>query len=153
MKPLYTGVVILGSILLSITNAVADCQQDSELLFQCMTEHEGKAVAIRLCDDGRMLQYTLGQPGRQPLLELSVPRGIAATEQWDGKGRYMAYSISFPANGLQYRVFWGKVRRTDENLVEAGVHVEQDFNPLETLHCKEDSIHNNMAGVDLRLAD
>ncbi len=116
------------------------------LLFSCTT-NEGQEILLFETDD--TIDYSFGDPGKKPELDLQVPRDRASTWQWKGIGRDMSYAVNVPNGETIYSVFWSVDRLSPTKAVEAGVRVERDRKTLATVYCT-DKIVSNLQGVKLK---
>jgi hypothetical protein len=131
----------------SVSNAAPRCTEPEQLLFSCVVQKSGKH--IELCDTGATIRYQFGKPKAVPDIVLSVPRKQATTSQWKGIGRYISYAVDIPNGNTVYSVFFSVDRLTDSHAIEAGVNVRVDEKLLATVKCVENSIVNNLEGVNL----
>ncbi len=116
------------------------------LLFSCVT-NEGQEILLFETDD--TIDYSFGDPGKKPELDLKVPRDRASTWQWKGVGRAMSYTVDVPNGDTSYSVFWSVDRLSEKKAVEAGVRVHRDRKTLATVYCT-DKIVSNLQGVKLK---
>jgi len=123
------------------------CATGSKILFSCMTT---KGKQIELCDAGRTIDYSFGQPQGKAEIVLRVPRSQASTSQWKGVGRQMSYSVDVPNGNTTYSVFWAQDRFADNRPIEAGVNVIIDSKLVATVKCSGPEIIHNLEGVDLK---
>jgi hypothetical protein len=143
---LTLGALFVGATLCS--GAALACEKGSTTLFKCIAQKNGKQIEV--CDAGKTINYSFGKPGKKPELAIAAKRDDVTTWQWNGVGRYMSYTVNISNGEHLYRVFWGVDRVTEEHAVEAGVHVEKNGEQLATVYCTEDSIEQNLEGVDLK---
>ncbi len=140
------GALCVGALLLSGTATA--CEDGSTTLFSCIAKKSGKQIEV--CDAKKTINYTFGKPGKTPELAIAAKRADVSTFQWQGIGRYISYAVNIPNGEYLYRVFWGADRLTEEHAVEAGVNVEKKGKLLATVYCTEDSIQQNIEGVNLK---
>ena len=69
-------------------NAFAKCATGNKTIFSCTT---AKGKLIEVCDAGKTITYSFGNPQTTPEIALNVPRDKATTFQWAGVGRYLSY--------------------------------------------------------------
>jgi hypothetical protein len=116
------------------------------LLFSCLTDN-GKEILLYQTDD--TIDYSFGDPGSKPELDIQVPRNQASTWQWKGVGRAMTYAVDVPNGDTSYSVFWSVDRLSPTKEIEAGVRVHRDRKTLATVYCT-DKIVSNLQGVQLK---
>ena len=126
--------------------AFAKCAAGQPTIFSCSTN---KGKTIEVCDAGKSITYTFGNPQAKPEIALDVPRDKVTTFQWNGIGRYLSYAVDIPNGTSTYSVFHGMDRITKEHAIEAGVNVLVDGKLLATVRCSGRNIVNNLEGVDL----
>jgi hypothetical protein len=134
--------------LLVASDAFAACASQADTWFACTTK---AAKRIELCNEKTKVRYTFGPKNGVPEITLVVPKEKASTSQPDGQGRWISYAVYIPNGKTIYSVFWGYDRRSDEDDVEAGVHVTTRKGDLATVLCAPgDDITNNLDSVDLK---
>ena len=142
--------LIVAAGTLMVSNAHAACGS-SKTVFQCTTTNNKQ---IEVCDAGKTISYSFGKRGR-PELAISVPRHQATTFQWHGIGRYINYSVSIP-NGKYFYSVYSSIDKLEENEAkgfEAGVTVEKSGKHLATVICRDRTVIDNIAGINLRPSD
>lgn len=130
--------------------ASANCEKPSKTVFSCVT---GKGKLIEVCDSGKTIDYSFGNPDSKPDIVVRKPRKEASTTQWAGMGS-MAYSVQIPNGSTTYSVFWGVTRGTDEKAdppIEAGVHVEVNKKHVASVMCnnRKPMVHD-LEGINLK---
>jgi hypothetical protein len=120
--------------------------ENRALLFSCATDN-GKEILLYQTDE--TIDYSFGDPGTKPELDLKVPRDQASTWQWKGVGRAMTYAVDVPNGNVSYSVFWSVDRLSETKAVEAGVRVHGDRKTLATVYCTS-KIVSNLQGVQLK---
>jgi len=146
--------------LLFTTSAYAKCEAGSKTIFSCITQ---KGKQIEVCDAGKTIIYSFGNPKAKPEIVIANPRNKVSTYQWQGVGRYIHYSVEITKGNTTYSVFHAvdkhKGNTTDghpvdklaeEHGIEAGVNVTINDKLVATVKCTEKSIINNIEGVDLK---
>ncbi|MGF1727355.1 hypothetical protein [Photobacterium nomapromontoriensis] len=118
----------------------------SETIFYCETEN-GKKVEIQ--DLGEIIHYRYGKQLYHPELALTIPRALASTYQWMGAGRSEYYSVSVPNKSTVYSVYTSRERRPD-GVLESGIYVESNGQSIATIRCKNDTLYEQLMGVDLK---
>lgn len=142
------AIVFFTSFVVISPHAYATCDQKSKTMFFCIAKKTGKN--IELCDLGKTIQYSFGTSGSKPDLALSVPRERVSTSQWDGMGRNEPYSVNVPNGSTIYSVFWELDKLKRVNAIEAGVNVTAGGKALATILCADNTIVNNLIGIDLK---
>jgi hypothetical protein len=127
-------------------NAFAKCAAGTKTIFSCTT---AKGKLIEVCDAGKTITYSFGNPQTTPEIALNVPRDKATTFQWAGIGRYLSYSVDIPNGATTYSVFISMDRLTEAHATEAGVNVFEEGKSLATVKCSGKKMVNNLEGVDL----
>jgi hypothetical protein len=127
-------------------NAFAKCAAGTKTIFSCTT---AKGKLIEVCDAGKTITYSFGNPQTTPEIALNVPRDKATTFQWAGIGRYLSYSVDIPNGATTYSVFISMDRLTEAHAMEAGVNVFEEGKLLATVKCSGKKMVNNLEGVDL----
>jgi hypothetical protein len=127
-------------------NAFAKCAAGTKTIFSCTT---AKGKLIEVCDAGKTITYSFGNPQTKPDIALNVPRDKATTFQWAGVGRYLSYSVDIPNAATTYSVFISMDRLTEAHAMEAGVNVFEEGKLLATVKCSGKKMVNNLEGVDL----
>lgn len=138
--------------LLNPASAVAECGGGGKTIFRCKTVN---AKRIEVCDAGKTLVYAFGKPKAKPEIVLRVAKDRASTTQWQGFGRYMAYSVEIPNGKTLYSVYWGvdKLLEGDDKppAIEAGVTVTVNRQTVATIRCDDDgSIVQEIEGIPLK---
>ncbi|MGZ8984690.1 MAG: hypothetical protein ACXW11_12215 [Methylotenera sp.] len=142
------SIFICAITLLVSPNAFATCASLADTWFSCATKAEKR---IELCNEKTKIRYTFGPINGKAEITLLVPKEKASTSQPDGQGRWYSYAVDIPNGKTIYTVFWGYDRRSEENDVEAGVHVTTPNGDLPTVYClASGEITNNLDGVDLQ---
>jgi hypothetical protein len=114
----------------------------------------GKRVEV--CATATAIQYSFGRPKAKPELALTVPKSQATTYQWEGFGRVMAYSINIPNGGVEYRVYSGSEKATEEHpdgIAFAGVHVVKSGRQIADMLCVDNTVKSALEGLTLRRAE
>ncbi|MGB0848394.1 MAG: hypothetical protein ACPGSM_16815 [Thiolinea sp.] len=134
------------------SNAYAACDNSSKTVFSCTTTNHKQ---IEVCDAGQTISYSFGKIGSKPELALSVPRAKASTFQWHGFGRYINYSVTIPNGEYRYNVYTSidKMEEDEKKGYEAGVTVEKKQSLLATVICRDDTVVDNIQGIDLQPTD
>ncbi len=114
-------------------------------IFLCATS-DGKHIELN--DLGKTIQYSFGEPGVTPELELRVPRSQVANYQWSGFGRNMTYSVTVPNGNVSYRVFWSLDKLDKSHTPESGVEVIENDTSIATVNCQGEMV-NNLKGFAL----
>jgi hypothetical protein len=138
--------LFFASAIVFTPNAFAKCATGTKTIFSCTT---AKGKLIEVCDAGKTITYTFGNPQTAPEIVLNVPRKNATTFQWAGIGRYLSYSVDIPNGKTTYSVFHGVDRISEAHAVEAGVNVLEGDKLLATVQCSGKKIVTNMEGIDL----
>ena len=133
-------------------NTHAACETGSKTIFQCTTTNNKQ---IEVCDAGKTISYSFGKHGKKPELALSIPRHQATTFQWHGIGRYINYSVNIPNGKYTYSVYTSidKLEENEAKGFEAGVSVEKNRNHLATIICRDNTVIDNIEGINLRPDD
>ena len=118
----------------------------TKTIFSCMTE---KGKRIELCDGGDKITYTFGAPNA-PELSLKVDRASATTNQWEGFGSNMYYSVNLKNGKTNYAVFTNADKNSQE--FTAGVEVSNSAKSLAVVKCSGDGLYG-IEGIDLKKAD
>ena len=147
--------VLLIPLILSVcftATASASCKKPSKTVFSCVT---GKGKLIEVCDSGKTIDYSFGNPDSKPEIVVRKPRKDASTTQWGGMGRHMSYSVEIPNGTTTYSVFWGvdKLMEGDktEPPIQAGVSVEVNKKQVATIMCNNRKpIVQEIEGIDLK---
>jgi len=122
------------------------CTAGTKTIFSCMTE---KGKRIELCDGGGKITYTFGPPN-EPELTLKVDRAVATTNQWEGIGSSMYYSVNLKNGKTNYSVFTNADKNSQE--FTAGVDVSNSVKSLAVVKCAGDGLYG-VEGIDLKKAD
>jgi hypothetical protein len=138
--------LFFASAIVFTPNAFAKCAAGTKTIFSCTT---AKGKLIEVCDAGKTITYSFGNPQTTPEIALNVPRDKATTFQWAGIGRYLSYSVDIPNGKTTYSVFHGVDRISETHAVEAGVNVLEGGKLLATVQCSGKKIVSNMEGIDL----
>ncbi|AXY55743.1 hypothetical protein CDG60_03525 [Acinetobacter chinensis] len=129
-------------------NVLAACPGNTKTVFSCTTANN---KTIQVCDAGKSISYSFGKAS-SPELSIAVPRNRVTTQQWNGIGRHMSYSVNIPNGNTVYSVF-----NTVDKFQEysgSGVEVIQNRKLLATVKCSESKkIVNNIEGINLKNAD
>lgn len=136
------------------TTAQAVCPANSETLFACTAKKTGKLIEV--CATATTIQYSLGRPKIKSELALSVPKSQVSTYQWEGIGRVMAYSINIPNGDVEYRVYSGAEKASEEHpdgLAFAGVHVVKKGRQIADVACADNTVKSALEGLTLRRAE
>ncbi|MGZ8215878.1 hypothetical protein [Methylomagnum sp.] len=152
MKKPTLSVLLISAFI--ATAAQAACDPKSENLFACTVKKSGKRVEV--CATATAIQYSFGKPKAKPELALSVPKNQASTYQWEGFGRVMAYSVNLPNGEVEYRVYAGSEKATEENpdgTSFAGVHVVKNGQQIAEIQCVDGTVTAALEGLKLRRAE
>ena len=143
--------ILLLSTLVLVTNTYAACG-DSKTVFHCTTTNNKQ---IEVCDAGKTISYSFGKHSKKPELTISVPRHKATTFQWHGIGRHINYSVSIPNGSYMYSVYTSidKLEEDEAKGFEAGVMVEKNNQHLVTVICRDDTVIDDIQGIDLQPSD
>ncbi len=150
MATKLTATLVALASALAATSARADCVAGEATVFACQTA-QGKRIEV--CDAGKTLTYSFGRPQAQPEIMLRVARERASTSQWNGLGRFIAYSVDIPNGDTVYSVFWGADRLSDDHPIEAGVEVLVKGRLAATVRCADGEIVQAIEGLDLKPTD
>ena len=132
---------------LSVSGVMAACPSSDQVVFSCITN---KAKLIEVCDLGQQVTYSFGPVGK-PELALRVPRAQASTQQWEGIGQTVSYSVDIPNGKTTYSVFWAVDRMDESAGVNAGVQVIINGKTAATVMCdSKKDITQNMEGIKLK---
>lgn len=140
--------------LCAATAAQAACDAKSEPLFACTAKKSGKRIEV--CATATAIQYSFGKPNAKPELALTVPKSQASTYQWEGFGRVMAYSVNIPNGDIEYRVYSGSEKASEEHpdgLAFAGVHVVKKGRQIAEIACVDNTVTSALEGLALRRAE
>ena len=128
--------------------AKAACAPGSKTVFSCQT---AKGKLIQVCDSGKTIDYSFGQPELAPEMVVRAPRHEASTFQWQGIGRYINYSVSVPHGNTVYSVFWSLDKLSENQAIEAGVNVEVNKKLVATVLCVDGKrAVQAIEGIDLK---
>lgn len=122
--------------------SVADCKS---IIFACSTK-AGKKVEV--CDKGQTINYSFGNE-----ISIGKSREQVTTQQWKGAGRWHSYSVDIPNGEFVYNVHFSFDSLCPNCPLDAGVYVEKSGEMKAKLLCIEDTIINNLEGVNLKSSD
>lgn len=136
----------LSAVLLSATQATADCAPDQDVFSSC--EIAGRGTAVSVCFDEKIATYRYGPIGKAPELVLIEPIKTLEFEPWSGVSRETGESVTFYNGDYSYEVVGGFERLLpDENHVDENgefeartrsygwIDVAQNGERLATLTC------------------
>jgi hypothetical protein len=124
------------------TTSIADCKN---IIFACSTK-TGKKVEV--CDKGQVINYSFGNE-----ISIEKSRSQVTTQQWKGVGRWHSYSVNIPNGEFVYDVHFSYDSLCPSCPLDAGVYVEKHGQIQSQLLCIEDTIINNLEGVNLKSSD
>lgn len=141
-------VITTLAVLITAAPVYAACPVKS-IIFACTTTNN---KVLEVCNAGKTIDYSFGKKGANPELAFSTPRSAVTTNQWQGIGRNMYYSVLIP-NGTDtvYEVF-SNVDKFEEQTA-FGIYVFVNRKRVATVECKPNTVTDNIEGVNLRQAD
>lgn len=120
--------------------------EEGALIFACTTVNQ---KFVKVVDNGATIKYSFGKKGKKPELVFSVSRSAASTYQYQGFGRYVAYAVSVPNNGVTYSVFYGYDKLSADSQVDAGIVVKTVNGKETTIPCAG-TFKSNIEGINLK---
>ena len=90
---------------------------------------------VTVCLSGADVTYAYGKPGQPPELTLTAAPADGVYTPWNGIGRYVYDSITFPNAGYAYEVWQSVDKMTPDAGLEYGVNVMQGDALLKNLTC------------------
>lgn len=141
-------VITTLAVLITAAPVYAACPVKN-IIFACTTTNN---KVLEVCNAGKAIDYSFGKKGAKSELAFSAPRSAVTTNQWQGIGRNMYYSVLIP-NGTDtvYEVF-SNVDKFGEQTA-FGIYVSVNGKQVATVECKPNTVTDNIEGVNLRQAD